>query len=441
MGEVKFDLKVDFLSYNLPTSREFAGQILLVEGGNGIFLDVVWLSDLMTPILSHKLKGKSFHTRALCQLRDVLVHGKILRWEFARHLWREVLEHSAVQSSEAVGYALYRVLIKLGVAIPLRELEDATACSVSSTNNQGTPPSEMLVIMRLLETCSEGQQTLLDSRIKEVLTVGVRDVTLKWEFDAAGCPYGLMERLIASCHVVGVVEYRLCWRYGALFQSRELTRRFGQNVRSYTMVIRYDIKHDPLEEDVAHVLTVQMIGPLENPRVWAALRFVASAVITLAKEWPGVILKGSPVCPRHPLNPSAVYLTTPNEVCEKHFVIYCKQLALHGILDRAIEGRNSLSLSITSRVEISSFQHLRSLCIFWTFVLNQAHIGGPLIPEGALGTRSTGCDCHRGPKTIVGLVVEKLGLVIDIEKGSNFFVFSRTRFKHLSVFHGVWGHK
>ena len=223
-----------------------------------------------------------------------------------------------MQSSERVGHALYSVLIKLGVALPLGQVEDQTASLGWRMNDQHcTQPPDMLVIMRMRETCSRETELLLEERMREALT-GVRDVTLKWVFDAAGCPYGLMERLITACHKVGVVEHRLCWRHGALFRSHELTYRVGKNMRLYTMVIRFDKTLETLDGDVAHVLTVRMMGPLENPKVWIALRFVASAVLTISKEWPGVIVKGSPICPRHSTASTTAYLTMPKEVLYHH---------------------------------------------------------------------------------------------------------------------------
>lgn len=47
-------------------------------------------------------------------------------------------------------------------------------------------------------------------------------VILKWRFDWAGPPSGLVERLIASCRVIGKVEHGLCWRYGAVFKSHAM---------------------------------------------------------------------------------------------------------------------------------------------------------------------------------------------------------------------------
>lgn len=57
---------------------------------------------------------------------------------------------------------------------------------------------------------------------------GPEQVVLKWRFDWAGPPRGLVERLIASCHEIGKVEQGLCWRYGAVVKSH-LMRAAGGN--------------------------------------------------------------------------------------------------------------------------------------------------------------------------------------------------------------------
>lgn len=300
-------------------SSEFAGQVLFVDDGTGIFLDVPSLSDLLKPILSHKLERMPCPPH-LGELKDDLVKANILHWEFALHLLSSFLSHNRVQSTERVGRELYRILVNLGIALPLTQREDKTASLAPwITYQQTTTPPVMLVIMRLSETCSDEQEYSLEAIAEEAVT-GVRHVTLKWEFDSAGCPYGLMERLIASCHVIGVVEEKLCWRYGALFNSRDFRSRYGGKVRLYRMVIRYDKTRDTRNRGVQHALTVRMIGPLENPRVWKALQFVASAFITISKEWPGVIVKGSPVCPSHPTASTAFKLAKPDEVMKFYHV-------------------------------------------------------------------------------------------------------------------------
>ena len=135
----------------------------------------------------------------------------------------------------------------------------------------------MLAIMRMSEECSDQQQSAINSAMEEEL-YGCQEVKLKWEFDAAKAPYGLVERLISSCHVLGTVELSTCWRYGALFKSHQMVRRHGTEVRLYKFPIRY---HEGM-------LSLRMRGPLSDKRVLAALRYVASAMVILSMEWPGV---------------------------------------------------------------------------------------------------------------------------------------------------------
>lgn len=56
---------------------KFAGKILLVEDGKGIFRGVVWVLKLVVPILSHKLKDRDFLTAELNALKNDLVEDKI----------------------------------------------------------------------------------------------------------------------------------------------------------------------------------------------------------------------------------------------------------------------------------------------------------------------------------------------------------------------------
>ena len=197
--------------------------------------------------------------------------------------------------------SLFRVLLKLGVILPLGRPAFLSDESDSRTSRGEREYKDMLVIMRLPEECSREQQTAIDSAIAEARH-DCREVELKWEFDAASAPYGLVERLISSCHVLGAVELRACWRYGALFASHQMTRRYGKQVRLYKFLIRYHVD----------MLSLKMIGPLSNSRVLDALRYVASAMVILSMEWPGVQWAGWLHCSNHP--DARMYLTTPREV-------------------------------------------------------------------------------------------------------------------------------
>ena len=292
-------------------SSEFAGQILRIDGDQGIFLDVVWLSSVLSPILSHKLAKRPFSTAALNSHRDSLINRGVLRWDFALKLWKPALTSVEREIREDMVDAVFRALIKLGVIIPLGRPVLSADGRVSYSSHRDNDPQEMLVIMRLPDECTGSKKDDFDNGLKEALKHG-REVKLKWEFDSAGAPYGLVERLIASCHVFGEVEQGACWRYGALFKSHERTERDGKKIRLYRFAILYSVRNDPDHRDLERVLTLRMIGDLENDLVWAALRYVASAMVILSKEWPGMEWSGWPDCPEHPR--TRLNLTPPGEV-------------------------------------------------------------------------------------------------------------------------------
>lgn len=256
----------------------FVGHTLSIDGGDGIFLDVMWLSKCLKPILSHKLRDHPFDNKWL-SMRDALVRDGILRRDFALHLWSEHMTEEAMQSAEAKR-ALFSVLIKLGVALPLGyatlSADDRHVTAVAEGD-----PQDMLVVMRLPELCNDDTQRRCNGPAAAMPQFD-REVTLKWKFDSAGPPYGLVERLIASCHVLGKVEAGACWRYGAKFNSH--FKRGEGNVRLYKVALDMTSYHD-----AERVLTARVFGPLGDKRVWVAIRHVASAMVNLSKEWRGVL--------------------------------------------------------------------------------------------------------------------------------------------------------
>ncbi|CAM9502576.1 unnamed protein product [Ectocarpus fasciculatus] len=327
---------------------EFAGQVLRIANGDGVFLDVVWLSTALKPILDHKLAHEVF-PQDFARMRDELVHNGILRLKFAKHLWSRVMGRS---SSEEVLDALCRVLLTLGVALPLEPASllpaSGTACA---TGRPDISLQDMLVIMRLPETCGRKQQHELEELISDKTSAhSDREVMLMWRFDSAGPPYGLVERVIASCHAVGVVEMGLCWRYGAVFQSRAMATSDGSQ-RLFTFVIRYDAAVG----DERRVLTMRMFGPLQDDRVWAALRWVASSVVNISKDWPGVLWEGWPECARRHRN--RIYFATSDK----------------------------------------------------------AKIGDFLLVDAAPGATPDGCDCLAVKDTVPRLVLERLGTVVNTQ--------------------------
>ena len=294
------------LLYVVLISIEFAGQILRTDGDQGIFLDVVWLSSILSPILDHKLAKRPFSTGVLNSHRDSLIHRGVLRWDFALELWEPALTSAGREIREDMVEAAFRVLIKLGVIIPLGQPVFSADDRVSYSKDTG-----MLVIMRLREECTGSKKDDFDKGLDKALGDD-QEVKLKWEFGSAGAPYGLVERLIASCHVIGEVEQRVCWRYGALFKSHERTERDKKKVRLFKFAIFYSVSKDDDHDDLERILTLRMIGDLKNHLVWAALRYVASTMIMLSKEWPGMEWSGWPDCPEHPS--TRLNLTPPGEV-------------------------------------------------------------------------------------------------------------------------------
>lgn len=303
-------------SFLLPNYfSEYAGQVLRVDGGEGVFLDVVLLSKVLNPILDHTLRGRVLGNSQLNMAKDELLNKGVLRCNLARHLWRDVLSGHAERSS-SVGLleaALFEVLIKLGVVLPLsssRAVLPATGGGgrVSTTPSlEGEGLRDMLVRRWLPPRLDERLQKYLDSLLEDTVQRGAQEVILGYEFDPAGPPQGLVGRLIASCHVIGEAEMKLCWQSGAVFKGPPAAAAAAARDRVdrlYVVEVRYN--------STSRVLSIRMFGTLESEWVWAALRFMASVMVNISNEWPGVLWAGWLQCPAHVHY--RVHLATPTEV-------------------------------------------------------------------------------------------------------------------------------
>lgn len=257
---------------------------MLFDGGKGIFLDVVWLSQVLNPILSHKPRSECSPPLAeLCTSKAELLNKGILRVDFARYLWRDLKN-----MNDSMHTGFYRVLLKLGVILPLGR---TTSMGIGGRIPRVTFENEnmlqdVLVVMRLPDNCEHISEERLKATHASVALDGTREGTLKWKFDSAGAPYGLVERLIASCYRIGeVVGMELCWRFGAFFKSHEIVQNNEQYVRLFTFMVRYDIVDAPRQSNSPErVLSLRVNGRLEDERVWVAIRYVASAVVLLSQE-------------------------------------------------------------------------------------------------------------------------------------------------------------
>lgn len=245
-------------------------------------------------------------------MKDELVDNGVLRLKFAEYLWgREMNE----PPNEEVMDALCSALHSLGIALPLGPEERRTASGDDPGSTSGR--QDMLVIMRLPETCGIIKERELQNVMSGLSErYAENEVTLKWKFDSAGASHGLVERVIAWCHAVGLVRQGLCWRYGAVFQRYVRADDGGLNWL-YTFVIRYDEEIGSEEK----VLAVTTFGPVAEDRLWAALRWIASSVVNISRGWRGVLWEGWPACAKHARG--RMYFKTPNEV----FSILLKQLS------------------------------------------------------------------------------------------------------------------
>ncbi|CAM9863942.1 unnamed protein product, partial [Sphacelaria rigidula] len=353
----KWELVVETVRGNVPAATvynwesalngalwisDFAGHTLRIDGGDGIFLDVLWLSKVLNPIVSHKTKHHRFNHEVLPMKRK-LVEDNILQPEFALHLWGMDIDRKTLPPEE-VKRALFRILAKLGVALPL-------GCAAHEDRNG---PRDMLVIMRLEEKCDSDKHRLFEQSLAKNRLPCDREVMLKWEFDRAGAPQGLVERLIASCHVLGEVDSKVCWRYGAVFKSH-FKESSAEGKRSlFTVALSMASYSGPERE-----FTARVVGPLANARVWAAIRYVASVMLTLSKEWPGVLWEAWPVC---------------------------------------TEG-HAKTVYLASSVRINN-------------------LGDLLLPAAAPNAgREEWCECLLESRGVLAQVREKLGVVIDTGKG------------------------
>lgn len=286
-------------------SSEFAGQILRIDGSEGIFLDVVLLSKVLNPILDHTLRDRLLGTSRLNTARHELIHDGVLRCDLARYLWRDVLNDNADKLSEGLlEIALFDLLVKLGVVLPLgRAVLPANKGSSSPIYLDDEGLRDMLVRRWLPPCLGEDLQKHRDNLLENMVQRGAKEVMFGYEFDPAGPPQGLVGRLIASCHVIGEAERKLCWQSGAVFKSLPMAGRGADE--QYVVEVRYN--------STPRIISIRMFGPLESERVWAALRFMTSVMVNLSNEWPGVLWAGWLQCPVHVQD--VVHLATPAEVC------------------------------------------------------------------------------------------------------------------------------
>jgi len=244
-------------------------------------------------------------TDLLCGADDLVDRG-ILRKGFARFLWNmdggRGTRNSSLGPLGMKPAKFEEILEEIGVTIPLPELvpeapaegsdgRNASALTAGKTETVGKDDigdddgTDLLVIMRLPPEPDADARAALSSVRELALGSGHHAAGLKvvFEFDHAGAPQGLPERVIALSHKIGTFSRRARWRYGGIFILRN---NGDSNHSSSSMVLEYDKK--------LKLFSIQALG--WTAPCFQAAQFVISALFHVASDFPGANWTGWVEC-------------------------------------------------------------------------------------------------------------------------------------------------
>eukprot|EP00752_Nemacystus_decipiens_P013632 g12085.t2 len=296
-----------------------------------VVLDVRWLSGVLKPILDHRgitrnemgvkvFAGRELNTSHLLTWASELVGRGVLRKGFARFLWsltRQVTEGADCPHEVEPGI-FEEILEELGVTIPLPETPSTTALT---QNLERTPPAtaktksaghldvasrwagvDLLVIMRLpLKADANMRDTLLLAKQaalnSSVDSVGHKSLKAVFEFDHAGAPHGLPERVMALSHKIGMFSPRARWRLGGLFLLHN-----GVDSNS-SMILEYDKE--------SKTFCIEALG--QTTSEVKAVQFVVSALFHVSRHYPGASWTGWIECSMGHDGEKMYNLATPHE--------------------------------------------------------------------------------------------------------------------------------
>ena len=244
--------------------REFDGTIVRHE--TYVFLDVVWLTRILKPLLNHKEQqsfdgtislGDTGDTRiTLVEQRDIDSWYKfkgrgILEPRLARVMWPDLFDY------------VLPTLAFFGLTFPL-ELD----------------PEEGLVVLLSLGTArpdSVGEDIdkfcLKHSAVFDVC----------WNF-FLGVPPGKVEKVLTRCCSIGTVQ--TFWRFGVLVKG---TLNGSEGSGSFALVLEYSSSRAELD--------MKVYGDTCTVAPWAALSYAISAVKTMEADFPGLTSRAFIKCP------------------------------------------------------------------------------------------------------------------------------------------------
>ena len=237
--------------------------------------------------MSQVFADRPLRTSEVIRWASELVGRGILRKGFARLLWGLHEQVAGSQNDPAVmGPEMFEeILERIGVIIPL---------PADETTNGNAPPSEaeknaihdgarcdssadLLVIMRLpLVADANTRRNLMLAR-RAAFPESGDALKAVFEFDHAGAPHGLPERLMALSHKIGVFSPRARWRLGGLF----LLHNHDVGGAS-SMILEYDKK--------SKTMCIEALG--QTALHMQAVQFVISALYHVARDFPGASWTG-----------------------------------------------------------------------------------------------------------------------------------------------------
>ncbi|CAN0218727.1 unnamed protein product, partial [Scytosiphon promiscuus] len=242
--------------------REFDGSIVRYK--KYIFLDVVWLTRILKPLLNHK-EEEDYGVVHLGDAGDTCItlenEDDIASW--GRLKSEGILEPRLARAMWPAGLSDYVVptLWSLALAFPLE-------------NDEG-----LVVLMRLEEARPESVGKVID----EFCLDQTPEFTASWKV-SLGAPPGAIEKLLTRCCSLGGV--RTFWRSGVLVHGG-----FGDRSEIFAVVVEYSSSDNEL--------TAQVYGDISTPAPWTALSYVVSAVRWMLLEFPGLRSAGYLKCPQH----------------------------------------------------------------------------------------------------------------------------------------------
>lgn len=272
-----------------------------------MFLDVEDLALRLAPILNHKTceqdvdgcpmySGTRLTQGWQLAASGHLVDRGVLYRCFASFLWEK--------QGQPFPEATFDVLVKLGILLPLGSAHywweaETTAADNHSCGRIHAPEVKVcgrgfLVLMRL----PYAPPPVVARNVEEFAGLRQRwGLVSKWEFHDGSTPHGLVERIIASCHVIGNVVGGTCWRKGACFVGNDAGKRAGGG--SYALMVDFCEKTGSENIPTAGTLTIRAFGARDGRAVWGAMRFAVSTVWRLFDLFPGLSWQAWFECPAH----------------------------------------------------------------------------------------------------------------------------------------------